>query len=319
MHNKCLGVFIVFITIPLVVLSIFILSAGKLTTTKYYKELFKKSNAYELTINALPKADDKATEDGNIISLISANATPAWLETTITENLDQFDAYINHRATTLDPKINISSFKDDFSSQLPAEMQEMVPDVISFGTYTDYLNNANQLITNALKSTPGLNPEEITNIDKQINDTKRTEQQFTQNANSIRKSFSYGKIISYIIFALTLLMLLIIALAARHYVPAIFRWTGQTLFIGGLLSLIAAFLAQYIVKSFNFISSLEISPEIKQLITPLYNNTLTDLTSTSIKISFLIAAIGLVFVIFSYILSAIMPQKLKPVLPPAKT
>lgn len=319
MHNKCLGVFLVFSAIPLVILSIFILSTGKITTTKYYKELFRKSNSYQLALNALPKTEEKSSEKTNILSLISANATPVWLETTITENLDQFDTYINHHATTLDPKINISSFKDDFSAQLPAEMQEMVPDVISFGTYTDYLNNANQLITNALKSTPGLNPEEITNINKQINDTKRTQQQFTQNANSIRTGFFYGKIISYIIFALTLLMLLIIALAARHFVPAIFRWTGQTLFISGLLSLFTAFLAQYIIKNFNFLSSLKISPQTKQLITPLYNNILNDIFSLAIKISFLVAIIGLVSIIFSYILPAIFPQKFKLISPPAKT
>lgn len=300
-------------------LSIFILGTGKITTTKYYKELFKKSNSYELAIKALPKTEDKTTENENMISLISANATPAWIETTITKNLDQFDAYINNRATTLDPNIDISSFKDDFSSQLPTEMQEIMPDMISFSTYTNYLNNANQLVTNALKSAPGASQDEMASIDKQMNDIKNTEQKFNQNANSVKIGFRYGKIISYIIFALTLLMLLVIALAARHFVPAIFRWTGQTLFISGLLTLIMALLTQYIAKNYNFLSSLKISAETKQLITPLYNNVLNDITTTTIKISFLITVIGLIFVIFSYILPILMPKTVKTTLPPKKT
>lgn len=319
MHNKCLGVFLVFITIPLVVLSIFILSAGKITTAKYYKEIFTKSNSYELAIKALPKKENDAKESENMISLISANATPAWLETTITKNLDQFDAYINNRATTLNPSIDITNFKDDFSSQLPTEMQEIIPNIISFETYTEYLNNANQLITNVLKSSPGAGQDEIAQINKQISSTKQTQQQFIQNSNSIKTGFFYGKIISYVIFTLTLLMLIVIALAARHYIPAIFRWTGQTLLIGGLLSVITAFLAQYIVKNFNFITKLEISNETKNLITPLYNNISNDITSTAIKISFLVLAIGLVFVIFSYILPMLMPKTVKQIPPLDKT
>lgn len=318
MQNKCLGVFLVFSAIPLVMLSIFILGTSKITTTQYYKELFKKSNAYELAIKALPKTEDKTKENENMISLISANATPMWLETTITKNLDQFDAYINNRATALDPSIDISSFKDDFSSQLPTEMQEIIPDVISFSTYTNYLNNANQLITNTLKSAPGAGQDEIAGIDKQMSDIKNTEQKFNQNANSVKIGLHYGKIISYIIFTLTLLMLIVIALAARHYVPAIFRWTGQTLFISGLLTLIMALLAQYITKNYNFLSSLKISAEVKQLITPLYNNILTDITSTTIKISFLVTVIGLISVITSYILSAFIHQKPQPTPPPVK-
>lgn len=300
-------------------LSIFVLGTGKITSIKYYKELFKKSNSYELAIKALPKTEEKTSENGNVISIISTKATPTWLETNITKNLDHFDAYINNRATTLDPNIDISIFKNDLASQLPTEMQEIVPSTISFSTYTEYLNNANQLITNTIKSIPGSNQDNIIEINKQIDSTKHTQQQFTQNANSIKTGFFYAKIISYIIFALTLLMLLIIAIAARHYVPAIFRWTGQTLFISGFLSIIIALLAQYIVKNYNFLATLKISTEIKQLITPLYNNIFNDITSATVKISFLVTIIGLISVIFSYILPMMMPKLIKPISPPVKT
>jgi len=319
LQNKCLGVFLVLTAIPLVMLSIFVLGTGKITSIKYYKELFKKSNSYELAIRALPKTEEKTSENGNVISIISTKATPTWLETNITKNLDQFDAYINNRSNTLDPSIDIGIFKNDFASQLPTEMQEIVPSTISFSTYTEYLNNANQLITNTIKSIPGSNQDNIIEINKQIDSTKHTQQQFTQNANSIKTGFFYAKIISYIIFALTLLMLLIIAIAARHYVPAIFRWTGQTLFISGLLTLIMTLLTQYIVKNYNFLAPLKISAEIKQLITPLYNNVLNDITTATIKISFLVTIIGLISVIFSYILPMMMPKLIKPISPPVKT
>lgn len=295
----------------MVMLSILLLGSQKLITTKYYKELLTKSNSYELVLKAIPKNTDTSGEGGDIILAITEKITPVYLEKTVASNLDQFDAFLNNRAKSFDPSIDISSFKDEITSQFPTEVREMVPNILSFSSYTEFWNNIGQLTSSTLKSSPGVGQNDVANINQQIDSVKNAQQQFNKNVNSVKKGYFYSKIIVYVFFALTLLTLLMIILAARHSIPAIFRWTGQTLFWSGLLSLIMAFLAQYIVKNYNFLSSMNLTKEVTQLVTPLYKNVITDISSSLIKISFLVAVIGLIFVIVSYILPMYIPEKAK--------
>ena len=317
LRNKYLGVFLVLVTIPLIFLSILVLSSNKLATGKYYKALFQKSDSYELVIKALPKTEG-AVSNGNIFTLISTNATPAWVEKTINQNLDQIEAYINQQTPTLDPSIDISSFKDKVTAELPTEIQEIVPNIISFSTYAEYLANAKQLLSEASNTTSGVNQTNITDIDQQTNNTKQTQQQFTQNTGLVKTGLHYGQIISYIIFALTLLMLLMIILATRHSISAIFHWTGWTLLVGGLSSFGLAFLIKYVTKNYDLLAQFHLSTETKQLLIPIYNNISTDIASTITKISFLVAVIGLIAIITSYILPKFISPKGEPTPLPAK-
>lgn len=312
MQNKCLGVFLVFITIPLVILSIFLLGSTKLTSPKYYKDLFKKSNSYTLAIKALPKGDSANPETGDILTAISTNATSEWLEKNISTNLDQFDAFLNNRSAKLDPSIDISIFKDELASNLPTEFQEMIPNTFSFTTYNEYLKNATDLFSSASKSTPGTSEVDMNSLKKQLQSAKNAQEKFNQNSKSIKTGYRRGKIITFVIYALTILLLAVIATAARHYIPAIFRWTGQTLFIGGLFSLITAFLIQYFAKNYDLIASFKLTIETHQLIVPIYRNLTNDITTKIIWISFLIAGIGLISVIVSYILVPFSPLPPKP-------
>lgn len=310
MHNKCLGIFLVVVTVPLIMASIISLGTGKLTTAKYYKELFKKSDAYNLTIKALPKSDNTNKED--IMAAIYTNMTPAWLEQTITQNFDQFDAYFNGKSMAIDPSIDITAFKSDLTTNLPEGIQKIVPNVISFSTYSTYLNQAQKTITQNMNPSLTANQENLSAIQKQFDSTSNSQQQFFKNMDSAKKGYHLANIFRYVLYALTILMLIVISLAARHWYPAIFRWTGQTLLIGGLLTLGLFFAFKEILLNFNVIAKFNFSIEVKNIVTPLYNNIFTDFTFSIAKISLLVAIIGLIFLITSYILAHFIPAPIVP-------
>ncbi|AKM82783.1 TPA: hypothetical protein DD449_00395 [Candidatus Berkelbacteria bacterium] len=309
MHNKVLGVFLIFVTIPLVMLSIISLGTGKLSTATYYKNLFKKADAYKLAIQALPKSE--TTKNDDIIAQISNDMTPVWLEQTITKNLDQFDAYFNGRTTAIDPSIDITAFKGDLTATLPAEFKSVVPDVISFTTYNDYLNQTEKLVSEnsgLIQTEDQSNSEQI---QQQLESTRKTQQQFFTSLSSAKQGYHFVIILKYVLYVLTILMLLTIVLAARHWYPAILRWAGQTLLISGVATLGFFFAIQKIALGFNLIDKTSLSDSLKQILKPLYNNIFQDITFGVEKIALIVALIGLLFIIASYILPFFSPEAKK--------
>lgn len=320
MQNKYLGVFLVAVTIPFIIIAIFLLGTNKLSTSKYYEDLFKKSDAYNLAIQALPKTNISHSEanSNNIWTVISNKITTPWLEKNISANLDQFDAYFNGHSSAIDPSVDISLFKNDLTTDLPKEFKGMVPDTISFSTYNDYLSQAKSYLLKNSSGDTKIDQDNLTQINQQIDSTRSSQQQFLQNTSSIKTGYHLFKTISYVAYVLAILMLIVIILASRHWVPAIFRWAGQTLLIGGLLSLIIAFFGQKILINFDFISKLNMDDKIKQVFTPLYHNVLADITSSIGCFSLIVALIGLVFVIFSYILPKFISKQELPSITPSK-
>lgn len=314
MHNKCLGVFLVFITIPLIILAIINLGVGKLTTAKYYEDLFKKTNSYNTSIQTFKKTP----AENDFLKALQTNISAAWLQTNLTQNLDQFDAYFNGNSNAVDPSIDIRPFKKDLTAGLPVEVKTLVPDIISFKTYTDYLTQTQKIMSQGTALGLGLDPSNSSQIKQQISSTQDNEQKLLSNFASAKRGYALMLIFRYVIFGLAILMLAVIALAARHWYPAIFRWTGQTLLISGVLSFILFFFTDKILVGLNLMNKIDLSNELKQIITPIYNSVLQDVASGIEKISLIIAGIGLIFLIVSYILPIFAPEA-KKVLAPQKT
>ncbi len=107
-----------------------------------------------------------------------------------------------------------------------------------------------------------------------------------------------------------MLLLIIIALIARRYPPAIFRWVGDAIFIPAGLLTLAAFLSQNILtKFFDPFRMLKLTIETQNFLLPLYKTLLSHIFSDIIKVSFIITLIGLSFIIFSYILPLFMKKE----------
>lgn len=310
MHNKCLGIFLVFITIPLVIVSIIQLGSWKLIKPSYYKDLLKKSNSYTALVKAIPKPENQET--GNIFAVIQANMTPAWLEQNVEKNLTQLDRFINNKNKTLDLSLDITPFREQLVTNAPGEAKEMVPNELSLQSYSKLLSDTSNLMKNTSASDPSISQSDMDQIQAQVVSTEKLNAQLDQNSKQIKQGFSRVKIVGYIVFGITLLMLFFIGLAARHWLPAIFRWIGVTLFIPGILTMGISFIVKNLAIRFNPIGSLKASAEIKQVLSPLYQNLISDMTSRIGIIALVVAIIGIISLILSYILPKFIPEPQRP-------
>lgn len=317
MNNKCLGVFLVVITIPLVMLSIIQLSSVVFLKSKFYKELFQKSKTYEAVVNAMPKSPN----NGDLIGIIQNKMTPDWLQSNVENNLDALFLFVGKDAKRMDLSIDIKPFRDDIAAGLPAEAQKYVPETLSVETYNQFLSQTQGL----MDQVSTIAAESGSDVDKQIAEQKKASNNFNQtfenNANSIKKGFTYLKIAIYIVYALTLIMLLIIILVSRHYIPAIFRWTGATIFISGLLTFTLSLVLSKIVLGLNLIDRFKLGPEIKAIINPLFNNATANFAMNLGRVSLAVVIFSAVMIIFSYVLAAFVkpaPVTPQPIAPPAK-
>lgn len=310
MRNRCLGIFLVFITIPLVMLSIIQLGSWKLIQPSYYKELLKKSNSYAAIVKAVPPA--KNQDSGNILAVIQDNLTPTWLAANVEKNLDQLDLFLYEKKENLDISIDITPFHESIIAGAPSEIQDMIPKELSLTTYSKFLSDMNNLMKNTVIDDQSVNKSNSSELQKQITSTQNLSKQFDQNSKQIKRGLFMAKTVAYIVFGLAILMLFFIALISRHWLPAIFRWLGSTLFISGGLTMGISFLIQSLAIRFSPINGLKTTVEIKQVLVPLYQNIVSNLSSSAGIISLIVTISGLILLIISYILPKFIPEPPRP-------
>lgn len=297
MRNKCLGVFLVFITVPLVMVSILQLANGNFLRSSFYKEFLTKNKIYDKVVLILPK--DSSSD--NIITAFSASISAPWLKTNIEYNLDAGFNFLNKKTPTFDFSVDATIVKNNPDLNIPASIINVLPDTLSMTSYNSFLQNTKDIAT---KNTTTTSPEEV---DKQIADFTSYQAKFTQNTKNAQTAFYYFKIGMWVVYGLTILMLLIIALAARRYWPAILRWTGFSLFIPGVILLGTSFaFPKIFINLLHPINNLKLEPPTKDLLTTIYNGLINVTSFNTGRISLLVTLIGLFIVITSYVLPLIL-------------
>lgn len=309
MPNKCLGAFLIFLAFPFILLTIFFLSTQQLYQSSFYKNIFSSTNSYSKIASSINQTET----DNTLVKAITSDITPAWVKTNTESNLDKFFAYVNHDTNTLSPGLDIRPFKSDIQNQIPKGINITVPDELSLDTYnaflTDISNNLNSLSQNAQ-----LNSDESASIKQQINSSINTKTQISQNFSNIRKGFTYFKYISYTIFILTFLLLVLIAFIARRYPPAAFSFLGQALFYPSVFLALLMFLLSEVMSHYSPFNSISISTQVKQIISPIYDAFLGKIIFNMEILSIILAVIGLIYIIIFFVYGAFYHKK-QPVKP----
>lgn len=303
MQNKCLGVFLIFLAIPLVILSILeLVFITNFTSSLFYKNLLLKSNSYSQAEKLLQQSN---VEQGSFLSDMAESINASWLKQNTENTLDEFFKFLNGKTTSQNISIDLTAFKKNLTPtpDLPADAITMIPDKLTFNSYKKFLEDLKSDLETQSQGQAALVSQDIADINNQIKEADNLSKQFDNNLSTIKRSFFFTKVMAYIIFGLTLLILIIIALISRSFPPAIFRWVGDALFIpAGFLTLVAFAFQNILTRSLDPLRMLKLTIETRNFLLPLYKTLLSHIFSDIIKISFIIALIGLSFIIFSYIL-----------------
>jgi len=310
LQNKCLGVFLVVLAFPLVILSIFFISTNNLFKSSFYKNIFRSTDSYNKTSQIVSQSIDKtSTQPGDFTVEIFQNADGTWYKTSIENNLDEFFLYANNKKTQANFSIDLKplGLKTILSknSDLPADAVKLIPDQLTFASYVQFMTDLRRIYSQNLD--PATMPEtvkkDLENIDAQIKQGKDLENKTNQNLLNIKKGFKYARIGIYIVYGLTILILVLIGVAARKYSPAIFRWAGEALVIpSAFVAIISYFAVRLLTTTFNPINSAKFTIDLKQLLSPIYISLVSILFNDIMKTSFIVGFLGLIFIIFSYIL-----------------
>lgn len=316
MQNKCLGIFLVVLVLPLVILSIIFISTNSLFKSSFYKNTFRSTDSYNKVSQIVSQSINKAgNQPGNITIAIFQNADAGWYKTNIEDNLDEFFSYVNNQKPQANFSIDLKPLGLETilskNADLPAEAIQLIPDQLTFNSYSQFMTDLKRIYSqdSNLARSPEIVKKDLENINSQITQGKDLEKKTNQNLLNIKNGLHYTKIGIYIIYGLTILILILIGVAARHYSPAIFRWVGEALVVPStILAIISYFAARLLTSTLNPLNAVKMSADLKLLLSPIYISTLNILFNNIMKMAFIVGFIGLIFILFSYILPKIISK-----------
>lgn len=277
MKNKCLGCFLLFLAFPFIMLSIVNLSTEQLSHSKFYKDLFRKTETYNNAINLIQSTN---TSGNPMVAAIGEAGAP-WLQKNIETNLEAAFSYLEGKTKTLNFNLDIIPLK----KTLPQGVD--LPDIITPQTMTDFGNQMNEL-TKQTAVEGGQAPD--------------FNQQFNKNLERSHKAYNASRIGRFVIYFLTLLLLFFIGLVAKSDWPAIMRWEGVALMIPGLCSEILVLITMFLLKMVNLAKMFNMTPEVDKLVNPLFVGATSIILSQIQLISLIVAGTGLLVIITSYFL-----------------
>ena len=297
MRNKCLGAFLVFITIPLVALSILLVSSFSFFRVEMYKELLTSSNAYEKIVLLIPR--DNADDD--LLNSIYKSVDAKWLKTNFEKNADLLFAFLNGKTNSFDFDVDISALKTDLHVAMPELKNLNLPDTLSVQSYQNVLNQLGKTLSD--------NKMDLQEITNQLQNAEKFQAEFENNLKTTQTSIKFYKIGTYIVIGLTLILLCLIGIVSRYYPPAILRFVGLTLLIpSGLLAIFTMLTKNLLVNWYNPLTKIELSEPVRALINPIFNKLVANTTNQIIVISLVIAMIGILMTIGSFIWASLRPQ-----------
>lgn len=313
MRNKVLGVFLVLITIPFIILTIFTITFTNLKNPLFYKKVLDKHSIYNsatLAIRSLPVASD----NNNFFSAVIPQITTAWLKENTEKNLDNFNLYLKGKTATYDFYLNIAPFKAQIVKNMPGLSESDIPDKLTLSSYSQILEKLQENQTTSLTKQSDTSSQ----IEKNLN----LQDQFSKNTGQVKKGIGYFNIGSWVTIGLTLMLLILIGLAARRNLKSLFRWLAATLLISVGLMILPAFFVNKCGSSITTkISSKSLTPQTTDLIKESIKAISFELAHVMILICAIIAGVGLLMLIISFFVPAplkeIKPQE-KEKAPPGK-
>lgn len=309
MRNKVLGVFLVLITIPFIILSILTLTFSNLRKPLFYKTTFNKYNLYKpatLAIRSLSVSNDNK----NFFSAVIPQITESWLKENTETNLDNYQRYLKGQDANFNFYLNIAPFKDDIAKNIQGLSKEDIPDKLTFASYSEILVKLQAAQAEMAKQSGQ-------SVEDQKAQTASIENKFNQNTAHSKKILGYFNIGSYILFAITLLLLILIALAARRNLKSMFRWLAATLLISvGLMILPALFVNRCNYSKIN-IPSEKITTQTKTLIQEATKAMAIELTRTLLLLCAITGGVGILLLILSFIVPGGKVEPAKPEKAPA--
>ena len=310
MQNKCLGVFLVVLVIPLVILSIVFFSTRGLLKSPFYKNILQKTGSYNKVSQSVVQSTLKnQNQTDDITNTILQNADANWYQANFEKNLDEFFLYVNGQKSEGNFSLDLQSLgiKNSLAknSEIPPEAIQLIPDQLTFSSYLQFMTDLKKIYTQnaGLAVSSEIVQKDLENINRQIQQGTELQKRTEQNLANIKNIFYYTKLGVYIVYGLTLLILILIGIAARHYAPAIFRWVGEALVIPSfVISLILFFSQRLLLVTLNPLNTIKLSAETKQLLMPIYSAVISTLYNDVLKTIFVVGLIGLFLVIISYLL-----------------
>jgi len=308
MHNKCLGVFLVFLTFPFIILTILNFSFFRnFTSSNFYKIVLSQSNAYQETSNLVQKTYNPS--ETNILTMLSQSINSGWLKTNTEQNLDGLFSFLNGQTPQANLSIDLTSLKNNLkpTTDAPEEVIAIIPNQLTIDSYKTFLTNLEQVIKkqsagDAISSQ--LAGQDIANVQNQLQNANNISGQYQNNLNNIKRGFMLSKIFGYVILGLTLLMLLFIALAARRDVAGIFRWIGNALvYPGAVMSAFFYILSKGKPTCIKVISSLNTSLEVKNTLEGVAGSAIQKISHDGMIIAFSVFGAGILLIIISYFIS----------------
>lgn len=301
MQNKCLGVFLVVLAIPFVSASILMLALRPLNSADFYKKILNQTNTYQKL--AQNPALSQSPKENNFLGFLLYNANADWYQANIEKNLDALFGFLNKENSRLEVGIPTDLLKKNVAanSQFPPQLLSAVPDELTTTTYLQLVKEMSKIAGNAAGG----------EFEKGVQDATRLDQQFQQNSQVGQKFYSYSKLSGFLVYILTLLILLCIALAARCYPPAIFRWVGEALIIPSALVGLTFFLIQPFFADALNQTLTKLPTETQQIVNPLVSAAVQDILNRIQRVAMTVSMVGLIMLVISYILPKVMAKDIQ--------
>lgn len=306
MRNKILGVFLVLITIPFIILTIFTITFTNLKNPLFYKQVLDKHSIYNsatLSIRSLPVASDS----NNFFSAVIPQITTSWLKENVETNLDNFNVYLKGKNSTYDFYLNIAPFKAQIVKNMPGLSANDIPDKLTLSSYSQILEKLQANQTGLVK-----NSDTGSDVGSQIEKNINLQDQFSKNTSQVKKGIGYFNIGSWVVIGLALVLLILIGVAARRNLKSMFRWLAATLLISvGLMILPTFFINKFGSSYVTKISSKSLTPQTMDLIKNSIKAVSFELAHIILILCAVIGGIGLLFIIISFFVPA-PPKEIKP-------
>lgn len=302
MKNKALGIFLVILAIPLVIISILQFSTWGMFQADFYKKILNDSNSYSNWSDALQEQAN--SQEKNILLEAVKNTDENWLKNTTESNLNKVFAFLEGKVETLDFSIPTANLKNNLINEgyISESAQKAIPDNISIQNYAEFLKDLKIISLQQANAFGTTVPAEFFNqFDQSIVAAESFKNNFNKQTVIAKRAYQIAIFVSYAVFALTIFILLFIAIAARHYPPAIFRWVGQALLIPSTILTIVALLVQKLINDYFQTSYVKLPNVLQVAFTPLINTSLSTVFGNIAKISLYATLFGLFLILLSYL------------------
>ena len=314
MRYKCLAAFIVFVLFFSITGTIIFAQTRSMLSANFINQILKEANFYDSAnqlLKTIATSDKSAVESKILLQSVGVSINPTNFQQEIEKNLPQIMNYLNNQGSLENISFDLRTFKNNFSNIVPNDLSSIIDDQLNSlppcpedFVYESPLNLTclpvslpkDQIKADLLKSFD-INQllDDVPDTYK-LSDITSSEKTF-KSAKTVFNILKWGFWINLVLSIILILLLIILGL---KYWPSIPRWVGFSLALPSAVLLIFGLLSNMFSPILITQISQSLSSALSQLLIPIIETVNHKTVASSLLISGIVFAVGIVLIIISY-------------------